>query len=60
MNGVKTLDAMMTNIMGMLENVQNVDVAKLRTEYQAEHANEIAAHKKHMSDMWAVCRIFEK
>lgn len=60
MNELKTLEAMAANILKTLENMPPVDVEKLRREYRAAHADEIAAHKKHMAEMRAICRIFEK
>lgn len=60
MDGVKALEAMTAGIIARLENMPPVDVARLRAEYRAAHADEIAAHKKYMADMRAVCRIFEK
>lgn len=56
----KAMEAMAANIMEILDNMPPVDVEKLRAEYKAKHADEIAAHKKYMADMRAVCRIFEK
>lgn len=59
MERAQTLDNMTAGIMAKLESMPPVDIGRLRAEYQTENADKINAHKKHMADMRAVCRVFE-
>ena len=47
-------------IQAMLQEMPPVDVPKLRAQYEADHAEEIAAHRDYISQCKVICRIFER